>query len=135
MTSSFVYYREGVCGRVCRPAKRANFASAISAWRLTRLLRPSADTQGIPKKYEGAEGLILRRRRHSHFYRQMIEELLHFRRTHFGRVPFPVKKDVSLNPIYVRGFSPQTVMFAANRVPHLIQEAWFHLPLVALGYF
>jgi len=56
------------------------------------------------------------------------------RLSHFLRVPFAMKEDVSLDPIDVSGLSPQAVVLAADRLPHLVEQSRFHVLLGMKGH-
>jgi hypothetical protein len=44
---------------------------------------------------------------------------------HFSRVPLAVVDDEPLNPVDVSLLGANTVMFAADDVPYLIEQFWF----------
>ena len=40
-------------------------------------------------------------------------------------MPFVMKEDVALDPIDVGSLGANTVMFASDDVPHLVEQLWF----------
>ena len=65
----------------------------------------------------------------------MGEKFRDFLFGHFSRMPFAMVDDEPLNPVDVSLLGMNTVMFAADDVPHLIEQFWFargrhsHYPL------
>jgi hypothetical protein len=76
-----------------------------------------------------AQRLVLRGRCNFSINRKVVQELLHFWRSHFCRVFFSVKVDISFNPVDISCLSAQAVMFAANRLTHPVEE----FGLITLG--
>ena len=56
---------------------------------------------------------------------EMSEELRNLVFTHLLRMTFSVEEDVAADPIDVGLLGANTVMFAANDAPHLIEQFWF----------
>ena len=44
---------------------------------------------------------------------------------HFCRVPFAVVDNEALDPVDVSLLGANTIMFAADDVPHLVEQFWF----------
>ena len=79
--------------------------------------------------------LVLCGRRHVKMARKMSEKFGNFLFGHFSRMSFAVVDDEALNPVDVSLLGANTIMFAADDVPHLIQQFGFargrrsHYPL------
>jgi hypothetical protein len=66
---------------------------------------------GGQSTYQGAQSLILGRRRNVLLHGKIVQELLHFGRAHFRGVTFMMKENVALDPIYVGGFRSRLEWF------------------------
>ncbi len=75
----------------------------------------------LVKKQQRAESLILSRCGDALFNRQMSEEFGDFFLTHFVRVAFAMKKNVTANPIDIGLLGTDGVMFNAQMPAHAIE--------------
>ena len=76
----------------------------------------------LVKKEQGGEGLILGCRGNPVCNRQMSQKRLDLRTIHLLRVALAVEIDEALDPVDVRVFRAQAVLFVAQLVPDAIQH-------------
>src|SRR3569833_2468312 len=76
------------------------------------------------KEQNGAQGLILRRRRHIPLRRKVGQESVHLLHPHLRGVLLAVKKNKPFDPINIRLFRAYAVMLDPDFLPHLLQQLW-----------
>src|SRR5437667_4815914 len=88
----------------------------------------------LVKKQDRAEGLILGRGRHVTNSRQVRKKLCDLGCAHLVRMTQMMKPDKALDPVAIRSFRSQTVVFKAQNVERLV-EKFFRLACdVSRGY-
>jgi hypothetical protein len=84
------------------------------------------------QEQEGAEGLILRRRRHAPFHGQPSQEAGDLGSPQLDWVTLAVEDDVPPDPRNVALFGSPAVVACAQPLPDAIEEPWLLGPLVGL---